>query len=1300
MRTGLVLPFLALAAQALSTSGAERLVDSLDSADSLSPNADGGQAPAITISEDGGAGRCVRLQYTNGANGWGNVRRALTVEPADTGLYFRLKVNRAAPGAAFHVWLFEQDADGYIVRVRVDGNDVDTMGSGWHEVSLPFPSFRFQPRGDKKRAFMTIDRMLFGCNFADMDLLIDDLRITQVKTGSTALPRTSGLAAQRGRRGAVGILSEPTVAKAPGHADPARLQALLSQAGFGVTLLRAGDLADATLLTPKTFDVVVLPSAPFFPREAIAPFKAYLRGGGAFVSLGGYAFDQLQAHADGVWDTVDVSVTAADMDRQRGTSAVLNTRHGKAGDTMGLRRDQIGVFDPSYELRNAVDLRAAADQFLLSPDWTSQERVEGMAAVAMTGSNSPVFPDVYGRWVPLVEATDRYGRSRGAVGALVQNVAGPYAKAGWAFFGATNTDLFDGRFAILDKMLVDTVERLVALRLLYGLSTDLACYRRGETMRISVDAHLEGTFGKAAVRIAVGDTVLSTTQLDTPGAHTIEARWPVMGDALPFYTIEATLEVDGKATDVMRTGVVIWDEDVLARGPTIDLQDNYFRFRGTPTLVSGTNQTGMMWYSANENPLVWRRDFAKMNDCGQNVMRILHFSPFALDGDPRKRPYDARGLLNRPLATQRKTDAIVQLAQQNNVVIFLTVHDWMPVELTDEQLAAQRDWNRFWADRYRDVPGIIYDIQNEPRVALSEQAHIRKLAADWLTAEYGSTAQAISAWGRNWAGIADVPLSGNPADWGDLWARDIDRFRVFLLQRWAKENVAGLKEGDPGALVTIGHLQHLTAADKLLGANDLDFTCTHFYGTISRFRRILKMIDRRFEGKTFTVGEFGSRIAHDARTAGRLGDPAEASVAYYLAVGHYAAGMGASLIANWDWKDFQDCVFPWGINHPDLVSKPVLDAFRNMTLLFRLLEPRYQAPELYLVFPDSNRFGAHSGVIHDAMLRSIDWLLGCHVPFGVINEEALEGLPVAAKALIWPVPYCPSDEVFSQVRAFVEAGGNLYVSGDVRYDRSREATRLGRLRELGVPEASSPIPPFPQPDGASAPPVWGEAGKGRVCWVRGPVELYEPDRARDLYRSFVAETGLKTIAVESDDAAVHVFRLPVRGGTALIAHNDGEHEQMVSLPIPGSTSRLSLVLAPGRPGLVLVRNDGAIVALEAQGDVMLGGQRIASFSGHQALVALDGLDVRRSQQLAVIPFGEGAVMLRQQNKARERSCEVGQFRSAEWGVLEEQKLETTTQGQVRLSIEPASAYDLRLVASKDQMASARAALTKLLLRSR
>jgi hypothetical protein len=497
--------------------------------------------------------------------------------------------------------------------------------------------------------------------------------------------------------------------------------------------------------------------------------------------------------------------------------------------------------------------------------------------------------------------------------------------------------------------------------------------------------------------------------------------------------------------------------------------------------------------------------------------------------------------------------------------------------------------------------------------------------------------------------------------------------------------------------VTVGHLQTLTASEKVLDTAGIDFSNIHHYGEVGHLRSVLKMIDRRFENKSFSLGEFGSKIAHGARNNGAWGDPAEDSVRHYLAVGHYALGMGASFTANWSWKDFRDSVFPWGVNHADLTPKPVLEAYRNMMLLFRTAEPRYEPPSLYLVLPDSFRLGPESARIHEGLRRATDALLRANVAFGVINEESLDRLPAAAQALVWPLAVCPSDATFGRVVRFVEKGGRLLLTGDPRFDESRKPTRLDRLERLGFP----PVPDAPKP-----PFAWAlsdavnvvQSTNGRVMWIPVPVELLygEDGFPHREYRHFLdTVSGVSRLKVSGDDGKALAFDIPLRSGRAVVAVNATDVPSKIVIAEHAGCPEISGLASVGRTLYVQFDAQGRVVAAASSRGLSVAGKEILQEQGDWALLSLDGKELRESAQVLAMPFGAGNFGLVRAAGAPALVGEVGEFRSGKWTPLEAQKLETA-DGAVRGVADAVTAYDLRLLAVPEQVGDARAKLERLL----
>jgi len=87
--------------------------------------------------------------------------------------------------------------------------------------------------------------------------------------------------------------------------NPAVLYASLRKAGFQVEYLTSEQMADPSLLNPSKIDLLVLPYGPSFPADAANNFRAYLRNGGRFLSIGGYPFDTIYKEEGGAWSVLN-----------------------------------------------------------------------------------------------------------------------------------------------------------------------------------------------------------------------------------------------------------------------------------------------------------------------------------------------------------------------------------------------------------------------------------------------------------------------------------------------------------------------------------------------------------------------------------------------------------------------------------------------------------------------------------------------------------------------------------------------------------------------------------------------------------------------------------------------------------------------------------------------------------------------------------------------------------------------------------------------------------------------------------
>ncbi len=999
------------------------------------------------------------------------------------------------------------------------------------------------------------------------------------------------------------------------------------------------------------------------------------------------------------------------------TEERLNTRNGKPGDGLQVAPTQLGVFQADFRLERAVALRPAPSQCVLvgtsvSPTLPLSHSptlpgLQGYAAVGSAGWNEA-------RWQPLLDAVDRYGRPRGAAGALLRHYAGTYSGSSWAFFGVTNRDLFAaGAGALGPEGLVAVVADLVRDIYLARVVSEPPAARPGEEVTFRAPVF---NGGRQARKVRVTFALLpesgkpahqSEVTVEAPPGQMTEAvvhcKMPAAGPDYYRVLCEAFGAKSDRSdlsnrsgarqpTDRLEGGLVVLRPEAMARGPRLSLKGNYLRVGGAPRFLFGTDDWSYVFSQDRETPAQWRFDMAQRRDYGVQIYENLQVG---MPASPKERD-----------AFLRKTDGVVQLAQKYGQVYFAGLLIGYNVAAGDEELARQAEWCGIFARRYRDVPGLIYYPNGDLRCQIT--AAVTPQWNQFLTERYATDAALRAAWGDKapkeaLGRIPAVEYSGSA--WDDVRAYDTNLFRGWLIRRWNGALIRAIKAEDPDALTSCEFYQlpH-EGIDIPEGIGDLDLSNIGYFDRplddIRRFPAIAKYSDQRARGKSLGPGEYGVKT-HPAWGDGKdygyhITRTPQQAVENFLAIPHYSLGLGGSRIHNWCWKDCTHRVFPWGMVFPgDNIAKGILNAHRAQSLLFRQFRPVYREPEVYVLTPDAHRLGGRKYQVIEGILNSIHLALAAHVDnLGVLNERNLAAgaaIPAGAKVLFYPLPYCPSDAAYGKVLQWVRAGGTLYLSGDISYDETRRRTRAARLEELcgvrflgeryanteygdakPVPLAGAAgwtfSPGHPglrletagaqgvgsAPDGSPAAALHA-VGKGRVIFLAEPVELHATPETRasdvGVYRKVLELAGVKPLAVSPDDPFLHVMRVPLEdGGNVWVLFNADESRPRREVTLAGTPEPLTFVLGKHRPGLAWFDGQGRLRALEATGGVRAGGRPLLECAGQTLLFSTDGADLRRSRALAALPLAAGRLRLPAAWKVP--AAAVGEVREGRWRAYE------------------------------------------------
>ncbi len=1012
----------------------------------------------------------------------------------------------------------------------------------------------------------------------------------------------------------------------------------------------------------------------------------------------------------------DMRIANDPLAASRVTTRIMNTRVCRISDAMYPEPNQIGVFDPCHPLKDVSQAGFALnDVRQMPPDLQLRGPIEGMAAVGVLSVQGHGFGPDNSRLVPVIESYDRHGRPRGPLGSLMFQYAGNYQGSAWGFFGVENQDLFDAQHPHRLGVFGEVAQRLVERLFLYGTEAEYNCYRPGEEARILTRVANYGREPRTCrvtldIREGDGGHVETTSEKELvvrPGTvETVEVKWRVPNQGSDWCTLAAVLSSreDPGFRDREMNGFVIWRDELLARGPKPTIKDTYFYQDGVPKyLVGCQNWWGTNGSISQRRTIDWERDFRMMQDLGLHVSRC--FLPWQTEEQ------------------KRASDAWVYLAQKHNIVLFHTPNftgTADPKVLAEEMTAAKEI-----AERYKNVPGLIVDTCNETGVRAEDDPGQRAAFNAYLKSRYGTDDRLRAAWADDppEKPMPDVPFRWPAQKWHSLRARDVARFAIGGLTTWADDTRGAFHSVRPDLAVTPGWGQGFGWGAQLfdapLATHNQDFTDQHYYGALPDFALSLKPLDRRWEGKPWSVGECGAR-EHPSFPDG---ETEEQYNLRFLYLQHHAFGMGMAFTESWHWRDPMAGIFPFGKIYSDFSLREAALIERNHSLLFSHLHPKYEPTGVFLLLPDSHRLGGENGVPVRALETAIDTLLGLHVHFECLCEADLAKLPTTAKTLIWPTPYCPSDETFARVVDFATTGGNLMVTGDVGYDEDRHWTRVDRVKQLtGATDVTrntdgpdlSTVPPVEvrgagafadlsayrgRPSLALKAPeanaVLREArgpvatrqkvGAGQVLFIGEPIELESSVPVREIYAAFLNLAAASRFPVAPDRADLHAFRLPtLEGGEIVIVHNAGDPTRV---KVTAAQGAIEIDLAKMLPGMCVLDAQGRATQAEGQGEVSVGGKLAMKSSAHAAAIALDGKALADSSELLLLPYGVGTITVpRAGDTALQAEC--GEIERGKWHAFKEPVVSRVAQGSLTVECSEATRLEMILLAPEASFAQA------------
>ena len=275
---------------------------------------------------------------------------------------------------------------------------------------------------------------------------------------------------------------------------------------------------------------------------------------------------------------------------------------------------------------------------------------------------------------------------------------------------------------------------------------DYACYRQEEA--VSVVYRVKNS-GKEEAQVEVkleicdhdGNTVSEETGTVLIPPETLleqSAAWNPDRFACDSYSVFLTVSRNGQVLSRADNGFVVWDEEVIRRGPEVGIAGKYFDINGKASMITGTN-----YYESNIGEVMWVKpnirkleaDFAQMSADGINFIRIHYHHVkwfkdylrtctgqiFAYYEDLEDDCLPGERIL-------RIFDAHIYLCQKYGIIYGGDLFTLVPEEMGDpkgwygvqdylwfeDKIRAQKEFLRLLIPRYTKVPGIAWDLYNEP----------------------------------------------------------------------------------------------------------------------------------------------------------------------------------------------------------------------------------------------------------------------------------------------------------------------------------------------------------------------------------------------------------------------------------------------------------------------------------------------------------------------------------------------------------------------------------------------------------
>lgn len=987
--------------------------------------------------------------------------------------------------------------------------------------------------------------------------------------------------------------------------------------------------AFAARLTRDRFDAVVTPYGSAFPRSAWTRLRAFLGEGGSWVNLGGVPCAAPVARDGPGW-------------RQEARQTTLHEVFGitqtfpidipaglswKASEQHPWSQAIVGHVQATRAF--AFYTRLSRSRLVPGEDGSDGPRdaiIEPLVSVIRSAGDAGATPGAWAIAAPVI---------------LLDQLLGEFAGGRWIF--VTGNGTVDARaIHAIASAASSGCHRLVAC-------PSLACYQGAETPMLSVTLERPRAEPTAAV-----DARLMIEVLDRAGAPVAAVSGTLSGigsrvgreDVLRklgpgFYRVDARLDRGTGVPGELRASTGFWVHDpaLLESGQPLEADAFTLHRGGKPFVVTGTTYMAgdvHRQFLLEPNPGVWDRDFAEMTRAGVNVVRTgiwTGWSRYMLEP----------GRMNE--GALRALDAFMLTASAHDIAVVFTFFAFVPPTwggaspyLDPGSLDAQQAFVKAIVGRYRAMKGVVWDLINEPSCCSADRlwltrpnydAHEARAWRSWLASRYPSAtgAELDARLQESWRTLPGEALSlPTLDDFEDanlfaarrpLKALEYRLFAQEMFRRWVDGMAGAIRSVAPRfQMITVGQDEGGTGerpSNQFFGPS-VDLTSVHTWWNNDDL--LWDTVVSKHPARANLAEETGVMFYETAdrrawRSEGQVRDVFERKLA--LAVG--VAGTG---FINWIWNTNpympSDNEAAIGLLRPDGTVKPEFDAWCAVARFARRASPfldHREREQVVMVIPHANQFSVRSHALA-ATRRAVRAMhYHCRVPMAAVGEFSLAAWPDRPRLVILPSPRILTRGAWAGLRAWVEQGSTLLVTGPCDDDEHWIPT--GRMGDLGLPAGVRPVMPEEHVvlDGASHVlryrgekmhrieagafgPIGSpgsvrqmRVGSGQVLWASQPVELAEDvDPTVALYRSAMKAAGVEAAITSAADAGVLIHPAMYEDAVLYTLTSESDAGGIVTFTHPALGMTLSTELRSGGASLVLVRkSNGQVIADYPPGSV-------------------------------------------------------------------------------------------------------------------